>query len=299
MKFVHYLNQVLGEIKEAELGLIERTYYYQSKVWYHFILLEMKECFESAVRWLELFKMEGRYIQRDTNQMMRAYHYILTTLYHLGDSDKYEAYLSEFENYRKDNYSKFNKNTQIISFIYVHNGRLNKYILIKNYHEGLKVIPKTLARIKRYRKNLDSHRILVLHYKIAMLYIMAGKAEKAIKFLYNILNNKLGNLREDIQGFAKIAFLMAHYDIENYDVVERELRPVKKYFSKNSFGPLITELILPFFSKIISVPFSQRREVFREFFESLNTQFENKYKRRTILYLNILEWVEKNLKNLS
>ncbi|MEM9547234.1 MAG: hypothetical protein AAGA77_14740 [Bacteroidota bacterium] len=285
--------KTLDLVNESSLGLIERAYYYQSRVWYHFILLEMKECFENAVQWLDLFKMEGKYVQRDTNLLMRAYHYILTTLYHLGRQESYVNYLEEFEKYRKDNYHKFNKNSQIISFIYVHNGRLNNYILTKNYKAGLHAIPKTLARIKRYQNNLDSHRILVLHYKIALLYIMAGEADKAIPYLNNILNNKLGNLREDIQGYARLAYLMAHYDIANYDVVERELRSIKKYFNKHATESTMPMLILNYFKKLTEQPSSERRGTLQSWSNDLKELFKSKYEKRGLLYLNIQEWVEK------
>jgi hypothetical protein len=288
--------ETLDTVKENDLGLIERAYYYQSRVWYHFILLEMEQCYECAVLWLDLFKIEGRYLQRDTNLMMRAYHYILTTLYHLDRVELYNHYLEEFERFRKDNYSKFNRNSQMISFIYVHNGRLNKFILTKTYHEGLAAIPKTLARIKRYRNDLDSHRILVLYYKVAMIYIMAGKADKAISYLNNIMNNKLGNLREDIQGYARIAFLMAHYDIENYDVVALEIKAIKKYFSQIALGIDTPDLILNFFQKSIHLPPGKKSEVFLSFSAELRSLFQNKYERRGLLYLNIIEWVENKYK---
>ena len=285
--------KTLEEVKENDLGLMERAYYYQSRVWYHFILWEMELCYESAVLWLDLFKIEGKYLHRDTNLMMRAYHYILTALYHLDKIETYVKYLDEFEKFRVDNYKKFNRNSQIISFIYVHNGRLNKYVLTKNYQDGLSSIPKTLARIKKYKKSLDSHRILVLYYKIAILYIMAGKAEKAIKYLHNIINNKLGNLREDIQGYARLAFLMAHYDIENYDVIDRELLSIQKHFSKMTLDISTPELTLRFFKKIIDLPQSDRNAAFRKFSDELQQLFKNKYERRGLLYLNILEWVER------
>lgn len=284
--------EILDSVNENDLGLIERAYYYQSRVWYHFILLEMEQCYECAVLWLDLFKIEGRYLQRDTNLMMRAYHYILTALYHLNHVELYVKYLEEFEKFRKDNYPKFNKNSQIISFIYVHNGRLNKFILTQTYEAGLAAIPKTLARIKRYKSNLDSHRILVLHYKIAILYIMAGKAEKSIEYLNNIINNKMGNLREDIQGYARLAFLMAHYDIQNYDILELQLKAIKKYFSKISLGMDAPELILDFFKKVINLPYSERASVFRSFSAELKKRIKNKYERRGLLYLNIVEWAD-------
>jgi len=52
------------------LGLIESAYYYQAKVWYHFILLEMEAVLACAQRWLSLFTSEGQYVHRDTNSYM-------------------------------------------------------------------------------------------------------------------------------------------------------------------------------------------------------------------------------------
>jgi len=287
----------LESVDISEFALIEKAYYYQAKVWFHFILMEIDKCYDNAYQWLQLFKVERKYVHRDINLMMRAYHYILTCLYHLGRRKEYVKYLDEFENFRNDNYSKFNSNSQIISFIYVHNGRLNKYVLTKTYSEGLKIIPKTLSRIKRYKNNLDSHRILVLHFKIALLYIMAGNAADAIRYLNGIMNNKVNSLREDIQGFARIAFLMAHYDLENYDVIHNELKRIKKYFAKLSLGIASPNLMLEFFTKAVNSPIYERKKLEKDLATKLEKLFKDKYERRGILYLNANEWISDKINN--
>ncbi len=126
---------------------------------------------------------------------------------------------------------------------------------------------------------------------------MAGKADKAIKYLHNIINNKLGNLREDIQGYARLAFLMAHYDIKNYDVIEIELPSIQKHFSKISLDISSPELTLNFFKTIIDLSPLDKKSAFRKFSNELQLLYKNKYERRGLLYLNILEWVERKYLN--
>jgi len=281
----------LAAIDSTKMGLLEQAYYYQAKVWYHFILLEMDEVLSYAKRWLLLFKTDGKYIHRDINLLMRAYHYILTALYHLGDITEYDRYLAEFEAFRKEQYKKFNANSQIISFIYVHNGRLNRYVLAQEYKAGLAVIPKTLARIKRYKAKLDSHRILVLYYKISLLYIMAGQPGESISYLHSIISARIENLRSDIQGYARIAFLMAHFDLENYDVVQAHIRPIESFFVKKELESDVSTLLLRFFKSVTKVPVQDQPTLLSELDSDLEQLSSNMYSKRGLLYLNIREWV--------
>lgn len=282
----------LLEVDESTMGLLELAYYYQSRVWYHFILLEMDDVLDYARRWLELFKMDGKYIHRDTNLIMRAYHYILTSLYHIGDIGLYDKYLQEFEQFRNQQYKKFNTNSQIISFIYVHNGRLNRYILAEDYAAGLAIIPKTLTRIKRYKAKLDSHRILVLYYKMSLLYIMAGEPGKAIKYLHSVMNAKLDNLRSDIQGYARMAFLMAHFDLENYDVVQSHIRSVRTYIDKEQISTEVSDMLLRFFAAVTKVPIQEQSGLFKVLSSELRQLSKNIYTKRGLLYLHVQEWVK-------
>jgi tetratricopeptide (TPR) repeat protein len=113
-------NAIKPEVNLDEMGIVEKAYHLQSRVWLNFMLCDFQKTFTYAKMWVELFKNEKGYINRDMNLLMRGYHYILTSLYNLGDLERYTQYLKELEAYRKDNYKKFNKNSQVISFLYTY-----------------------------------------------------------------------------------------------------------------------------------------------------------------------------------
>ncbi len=58
---------------------------------------------------------------------------------------------------------------------------------------------------------MDQHRVLVFYYKIACLYFGSGDNNNAIVYLNKIIQLRIGNLRADIQCFARILHLIAHY----------------------------------------------------------------------------------------
>ena len=54
-----------------------------------------------------------------------------------------------------------------------------------------------------------------------------------IDYLNKIINaDHKSNLRSDIQAYSRIMFLMAHFDEENYEIIEYLVRNVRKYIDK-------------------------------------------------------------------
>ena len=290
-----YWEEIHPEINMDNLNTVDKAYYYQARVWYHFTLYEWQEVLDYAQLWVSLFKVQTADANRDTNILMRGYHYLLTAHFNLGHVQEYGVILQELEDYRHQHYRRFNKNTQIISFLYVHNGRLNKYILSRQYARGLEVVPSTLARIRRYRDLLDDHRILVFYFKIAILYIMAQRPEDAITYLRKITHTELINLREDLQVYARLAFLMAHYDAGNDDLMAYLVQEVRVGLSKLSQESVLQIELPDFFAKIASVPLTERKTTFRRFYDRMRVLGEDLYEKRAFLYLDIFTWLERKI----
>jgi len=140
----------LDKVNAPELGVMEQVYLYQSYVWYFYIQNEFEACSNYAQKWIDLFKADEHMPTRDINLFFRGYHYLLTSLFNLKKLNLLRDKLKELEAFRKENYKKFNRNTQIISFLYVHTGRLNTHFLDGTYQKGLETVKRTIARIKRY-----------------------------------------------------------------------------------------------------------------------------------------------------
>jgi hypothetical protein len=294
-EFEYKFNWIIGFNATAGLSYHEKIYLYQSLVWYYYICLDFQNCMVNAEKWVELFNATPHLIDDDPDLYMRGYHYLLTCSFNLGYKEKYDKYLAELENFRNENYSHFDNNSQIISFLYVHYGRLNHHFLHQTYHEGLQVIPSTLKRIQRYKLKLDAHRILVFYFKIAWMHLMAGDHSTAIKYLNMIFQMEVGSLREDIQGYSQLMFLMAHYDAGNYEIMDYLIKGAKLFFAKVQEKNKLQGATIKFFQKVVKIPIAERKKLTQEFYDNLKTIESDIFERRSVLYLNIRLWLANKL----
>lgn len=294
-RFEENLSHVIPE----KLGTWERIHLYQSYVWYYYILQDFERCAEYAGKWIGVFEDAPELIERDVDLYMRGLHYMLTAEYNLRNIEQYEHYLDEFEKFRKDTYPRFNTNSQIISFLYVHYGRLNKHFLHGTFEEGLEVVPRTLRRIRRYRDKLDAHRIMVFYFKIAWMYLGAGRPDRCIDYLNKITELDLESLREDIQCYARLMLLIAHYELESYDVITYLLKQVQNFFEKVNEINDVQKRTLRLFKELVKAPLGERTQIMQKCLDDLRILEQEQYAQRAFLYLDVTSWLEAKVRKVS
>jgi hypothetical protein len=279
------------EVQVKELSVLECIYLYQSYVWYYYIMLDFATCKEYAAKWVQMLTRHPQMIKKDIDLHFRGYHYILSACFHLRDLEGLSSSLNELEIYRKEHYPRLNNNSQIISFLYVHTGRLNKVILSGDYQEGVALIPRTLRRINRYKNKIDDHKILVFYFKIAWIYFRAGDINKAMKYLNIIVNKEMMNLREDIQIYGRLLFLMCHYELENYDLLNYVNKSFKPFFDKIIDKYPLQIITQKLFSELAKAPKSAHKEIMLKYLEKLDPIREDQFQNTSFTYLDVCEWL--------
>lgn len=287
-----FFDSNLPKVDIEKLNFNETIYLYQSLVWYYYIIHDFQNCLVYAENWVSHFKKHPEMIQHDPDLFMRGYHYLLTSAFYLNEVERFVSILSDLEVFRKSNYKKFSPNSQIISFLYVHHGRLNKYFLLKRYDEGLKACANTLKRMSKYNSKLDLHRIMVFYFKIAWMNLMAKKPSIAIDYLNEIQKMELGALREDIQIYTRLMLLMAHYDMGNFDIMEYLTNNAKQLSIKFQDVNQVQLATINFFNRVVKIPLGDRKMEFKKFNEEVEMLKSNLYERRAFIYLDISEWLK-------
>lgn len=289
----------MKKIDQSKLEGIEEIYYYQSYVWFHYILDQFEECLKWSVKWVNAFKESEELQRRDVDLYMRGYHYVLTSAYNVKDVSTHEKYLIELDQYRDTSYSKLNHNSQIVSFQYVHNGRMNLHFLKGTFQEGLKNIPSTIKRIKRYSRKLDYHKVMVIYYKVAWMYIGAEKPNKALGYLDFIIDLTDKSLREDIQCYARIMKLMALFDMQEYNQILKYGKDFQKFYNKMKHPNRVQLTVLKLLEKLANAPIFSQKDILKEYYEKLKLLKENKFEKRAFIYLDVLPWISSKVEKRS
>ncbi len=294
-----YYYEKLNPIDLEAIGFIERIYYVQSRVWYNYILLDFNSCMRYAKEWVALLDSQPTIINRDIDLYFRGIHYVLTSAVHTKDHHTHSKYLKKIEAIRKEAYGTFNTNTQIISFLYVHVGRLDNIMLSGNFNSNNSIIPKTLHRIRKYKYKLDDHKIMVLYYKFAWIYLGDNNPSKGILYLNKIINNELNNLREDLQDYARILQLICHYELGNYDILDYLLQTYSSYFNRKMSINIFLKQAMKMFHALKSKGELDHSLVFKNYYTIFSEISKDPYERRAFIYLDLLSWLESKILGIS
>jgi len=297
LKVIHLFKEKIDEVDESALGQMEHVYLAQAKVWYYYTLLDYHSCLKYAKEWVALFDEDADLQVRDINLYFRGFNYVLLCAFYLSLEQDHFDYLQRLEKFRKENYLVFNKNSQILSFLYVHSGRLNHYFLKGNFDVGVNQLGRTIARLERYKNKLDDHRVLVFYYKIAWMYLGNGEPTKAIKYLQQIINMTNTSLRIDIQAYSRLMFLMVHYELKNEGIMPFMLRSYNGFFKKNDVENKMQKELMLLFNALIKSPILPRKSLMEAALKHLEDLQKIKYEKKGFLYLDAISWIKSILQS--
>lgn len=273
------------------LGFYEKLYLYQSYCWYKFILQDLLMYYRYTKKWVDLFEEVPNMKASETGQYIRGMHNLLSAQFNLSNYEKFEAYLKIFETFSISYEGMMNANARIQTFVYLHIAKINKHFLEGTFSEGLELVPYIEEKLKEYQLHLDRHRVLIFYYKIACLYFGSGNNEKAIDYLNKIIHWKV-NLRTDLQCYARLLHLIAHYELGNYDLLKYLIKSVYRFMAKMKNLSTVEEEIFKFIRKSFSL--SPRKLI--PAFISLKNQLQqlqgNPLESRSFMYLDIIAWLE-------
>ncbi len=278
-------------------GFYEMLYLYQSYCWYAFIRQDFLMYYRYTYKWVNLFEKEPNMIAIETGQYIKGMHNLVGAHFDLQNYKKFEADLQKFETFAQSDLVTGNDNNQIQTFVYLNLARINQHFMQGTFSEGLALVPAIEARLKEYYLYLDRHRVLVFYYKIASLYFGSGDNDKTIDYLNKIINWKV-NLRTDLQCYARLLHLIAHYELGNTEILEYLIKSVYRFMYKMENLSVVEEEIFKFIRSSFHIPYRKLRPAFEDLLNKLKSYEHNRYETRAFSYLDIISWLESKIRNV-
>jgi len=293
-----FFESQLPALQHAHMSFYEKVYMYQASSWYYYILQDFVMYYRYTQKWVDLFRKYPSLQQTDMDLYIKAQHNLLTAHFYTSNSEKFKSALQDLEDFIRENQDNFHENTRTSAFVYLYTAKINRYFLEGTFSQGLEMVPELETEISNHTLKIDQHRVLVFYYKIACLYFGSGDNSKAIVYLNKIINLKIGNLRADIQCFARILHLIAHYELENYSLVEYLIKSVYHFISKHKDLGLVMEEIMKFLRRYIYANPKALRNAFVDLKDRLEQISQDPYERRSFLYLDIISWLESKIEGI-
>jgi hypothetical protein len=278
-------------------GFYQKLYLYQCYCWKAFIRQDFLQYYRYTQKWVDLFEDEPYMITIESAHYIKGMHNLMGAYFNLGNYQKLNDTLDQFEKFGNSKTVLQNPNNLIQCFIYYNISLLNKHFISGKFSEGLLLIAGIEEKLKEYEIYLDRHRILVIYYKIACMYFGAGDFETAIDYLNKIINWKV-ELRNDLQCYARLLHLIAHYELGNFQLLEYLAKSVYRFMAKMHNLSVVEEEMFKFLRKALSLPPNKLKPEFEKLLDKLK-QFENKrFETRAFMYLDVISWLESKINNV-
>ncbi len=273
-------------------GFFERLYLYQAYCWYAFIAQDFLMHYRYSRRWVDLFLTHQQMQRVETPYYIKGMYNLLLAHFMLRNAEKFEEELAHFEQFAASETAGINENVRTQTYIYLYISRINGYFMRGDFKGGLSLAPEVENFLQEYHLQIDRHRVLVFYYKIACLYFGSGDFERTIEYLNRIIHWKV-DLRSDLQCYARLLHLIAHYELGNYSILEHLIKSVYRFMAKMENLSVVEEEIFRFIRKSFQLTSAARiRSAFVVLHEKLIRCESNPLESRSFMYLDIIGWLE-------
>ena len=272
-------------------GFYEKLYLYQSYCWYAFIRQDFLMYYRYSQKWIDLFNEQPLMIEVETGHYVKGMHNLLNAHFDLRNFKQFEITLRQFEEFAKTPVANHHDNFRIHTFIYITSAKLNQHLMQGTFAQGLALVPEIEEKVDEYALFVDQHRILVFNYKIATMYFGNGDFENGIDYLLKIINGPL-DLRIDLQCYARLLHMLAHYEMGNYELMESLTKSVYRFMARMKNLTVIEEEMFKFIRNSFGVSPRQLKPELEKFLNKIKHLEKNRYETRAFAYLDIISWVE-------
>lgn len=279
-----------------QTGFYERLYLYQSYGWYAFIRQDFLQYYRYAQKWVDLFREHPEMINVETGHYIKGMHNLMNAHFDLRNHQQLDIVLEEFERFVPSHIVQHHDNFRVQAFVYIQQAKINRHFMRGTFKEGLPLVPYIEQKIEEYSLFLDKHRILVFNYKIASLYFGSGDYNTTIDYVQRIINEPI-DLRSDLQCYARLLHLLAHYEMGNFELMEPLTKSVFRFMAKMENLTVVEEEMFKFLRNSLKFSRHKVRQELEQFLRKIKHLEKNRFETRAFAYLDIISWVESKVFN--
>ena len=249
-------------------------------------------------RWVDLYIGQPEWQKRELTLYIKGLHNVLNSLFMAQRYDKFAPMYEELLRLGDAQIASMNRDQRSTFKLIEYTHGINQFFLTGNFLGGSQYVHQISEAIDKNEFDWDLNRIILFNYKIASIYFCNGDLNNTISHLHSITNQVYPDFREDIQCFARILNLIAHFDLGNESLVAHQVRSTYRYLSKIEHLQPALKSILAFVRKIPRISEEELKNEFRKLKEELKDIEQTQFERRPFLYLDIISWLESKIENV-
>ncbi len=297
-RVVEYFQKHLPTNDWDKAGFYEKLYLYQSYSWFAYIKQDFLNYYRWSQKWVDIFEETSLMMRVETGHYIKGLHTLLNAHFTLRNFKKMNEVLIHFEKFAETDRVRLHDNFRTQAFIYIYSAKINLHTITGSFNEGLLLVPHILKALKEDELFIDEHRIMLFNYKIATLYFGNGDYSTCIDFVQKIINEN-SDVRTDLQSYARLIHLIAHYELGNYEIMEYLSKSVYRFMAKKENLTIVEEEMFAFLRKSFHHSRKEMEQALNLLLEKITSLQKSRYETRTFAYLDIISWLQSKVNRVS
>lgn len=286
-----YFEERKPKFDESKMSFSEKYNMCRAYYWYGYVTYDFEACCVYTEKWVNLFKENDLYKLRQS-EYLKGLSRLLQSLFRVGDLEKFELYFEELIGFRKYLKLQIDGNIHLLLLRHQTIHELNLSFLRGDFSGNKGTIEALIIQVEKNKKYIDRNNLLVIYYKVAIMYFGSEEYEKCQHYLNQIINSKSEGIREDLRGFAHILSLIALYENADDEYLDSRIRSVYIYLKQQENLGAFNKIILKFIRKIPDILPQELNRSFEELRLELLQLAEDQYASKSLLYFDIISWLE-------
>lgn len=168
------------------------------------------------------------------------------------------------------------------------------------FAKSIQLIPEIQEGLELYEDKINKEKQLLFTYNMAYAYFGVEEYRQALKYINDVLNDNEKQLRQDIYSFSRIFNLIIHFELNNIDFLEYDLKSAARYLNKHPKDYQMEKLFITHIKQLARVEGAEeQKSIFIKFNEELNELLKIEKENVILEYFDILAWTNSKINDIS
>ena len=213
--------------------------------------------------------------------------------------DKAEDIISQLIELAKDKaYTSLDSKVRLFSSRTI--GQMQLYNRQGDFNKTLELIPHIEEELVRFEDKINKEKTLLITYNLAYAYFGVGEYKTSLKYINEVLNDNEKMLRQDIYSFSRIFNLILHFELNNHDFLEYDMKSTARYLNKHEKDYEVEKLFMKEMRNLARLgKDADDKNLFEAFNVKLNKLLLIDRENVILEYFDLRAWVQSKLNGTS
>lgn len=179
-------------------------------------------------------------------------------------------------------------------------GEIQLYNRQGNFVKTLNMVPEIEKELEGYGDKINKEKTLLFTYNTAYAYFGIGEYKTALRYINQVLNDNEKMLRQDIYSFSRIFNLIIHFELNNHDFLEYDMKSTARYLNKHDKDYEVEKLFMKQMRLLARVNSdAEQKAIFSDFKNKLQKLLLIDRENVILEYFDLRAWLDSKLSGTS